>query len=74
MLNVELVSTDAPHGPREILADGKYGTLVPVRDAEALAGAMAAMLDAPTDPALLAERAAEFEVERIGDRYEALLR
>ncbi|WP_055045624.1 glycosyltransferase [Devosia sp. A16] len=71
---VPVVSTDAPHGPREILADGKYGTLVPVRDAEALAGAMAAMLDAPTDPALLAERAAEFEVERIGDRYEALLR
>jgi len=70
---VPVVSTDAPHGPREILADGKFGTLVPVRDAEALAGAMAAMLDAPTDAAVLRGRAAEFEVERIGDAYEALL-
>jgi glycosyltransferase involved in cell wall biosynthesis len=71
---VPVVSTDAPHGPREILADGKYGTLVPVGDAEGLAVAMAAMLDNPTDAALLKGRAADFDVERIGDRYEALLR
>lgn len=71
---VPVVSTDAPHGPREILADGRYGTLVPVGDAEALATAMLAMLDTPTDPALLRGRAAEFEIERIGDQYEALLR
>ncbi|HEV2518038.1 MAG TPA: glycosyltransferase [Devosia sp.] len=71
---VPVVSTDAPHGPREILADGTYGALVPVGDAEALAGAMAAMLDKPTDPALLKGRAAEFEIERIGDMYEGLLR
>jgi len=67
---VPVVSTDAPHGPREILADGLYGTLTPVGDAEALAVAMAAMLDQPTDAALLARRAADFAVERIGDAYE----
>lgn len=71
---VPVVSTDAPHGPREILGDGRYGTLTPVGDAEALAAAMAAMLDRPTEAAVLAARAADFEVERIGDRYEALLR
>lgn len=71
---VPVVSTDAPHGPREILADGRYGTLTPVGDAGALAAAMAAMLDAPTGAALLAQRAADFTLERIGDRYEALLR
>jgi glycosyltransferase involved in cell wall biosynthesis len=71
---VPVVSTDAPHGPREILADGKYGTLVPVGDAEALAAAMSAMLDQPTDPVLLEGRAADFAVERIGDLYEGLLR
>lgn len=70
---VPVVSTDAPHGPREILAEGKYGTLVPVGDAGALATAMAAMLDQPTDPAVLKARGAEFAIERIGDRYEALL-
>ena len=71
---VPVVSTDAPHGPREILADGRYGTLTPVGDAAALAAAMAAMLDAPTDTALLAHRAADFAVERIGDAYEGLLK
>jgi len=69
---VPVVSTDAPHGPREILADGKYGTLTPVGDAEALALAMAAMLDQPSNAALLAGRAADFAVERIGDAYEGL--
>lgn len=71
---VPVVSTDAPHGPREILADGQYGTLVPVGDAEALAIAMGAMLDNPTPAAVLKGRAADFDVERIGDSYAALLR
>lgn len=71
---VPVVSTDAPHGPREILADGKFGSLVPVGDAEGLAVAMAAMLDKPTPADVLKGRAADFAVERIGDRYEALLR
>lgn len=70
---VPVVSTDAPHGPREILDDGRFGALVPVGDAEALAKAMAEMLDHPTSTAILKSRAADFEVEKIGDRYEALL-
>ena len=32
-----IVSTDCPDGPREILAGGRYGHLVPVGDAESLA-------------------------------------
>lgn len=70
---VPVVSTDAPHGPREILADGRYGALVPVGDAPALARAMEHTLDAPPDPQLLRERAADFDIELIADRYEALL-
>ncbi len=71
---VPVVSTDAPHGPREILLGGKYGTLVLVGDAEALAVAMAQMLDHPTSANELKSRAADFTVERIGDLYEALFR
>lgn len=70
---VPVVSTDAPHGPREILADGRYGELVPVGDADALAAAMAATLDHPPQPSLLRKRAGDFSEEVIGDRYEALL-
>ncbi len=39
-----LVSTDCPSGAREILADGKYGRLVPVDDIDAMAQAIVAAL------------------------------
>ena len=71
---VPVVSTDAEHGPREILEDGALGPLVPVGDAAALAAAMASTLDAPIDADTLRARAADFEIDVITDRYEALLR
>jgi glycosyltransferase involved in cell wall biosynthesis len=42
---VPLIATDCPSGPREILADGRYGQLVPVGDIETLADAIEAALD-----------------------------
>lgn len=71
---VPVVSTDAPHGPREILENGALGPLVPVGDASGLAVAMARTLDAPTPAATLKSRAAEFESDVIADRYESLLK
>jgi len=70
---VPVVSCDAPYGPREILDNGRYGKLVPVADPPALAAAMAEMLDCPTPAATLKHRAADFDVGKISDRYEALL-
>ncbi|MER8799208.1 glycosyltransferase [Mesorhizobium sp. M0998] len=70
---VPVISTDAPHGPREILGDGRFGTLVSVGDAAALAKAMAETLDHPTPAAVLKDRAVDFTVDKIGDQYEALL-
>lgn len=70
---VPVVSTDAPHGPREILDHGRYGMLAPVGDAPALAEAMVQMLNHPTPEMELKRRAADFDIARIGDRYEALL-
>lgn len=57
---VPVVSTDCPSGPAEILQGGRFGRLVPVGDAPALACAMKAVLDAPVDREVLTSRAADF--------------
>jgi len=64
-----VVSTDCPVGPAEILEDGRYGRLVPVGDADALARAIAAALDDPEAPERLEGRAADFSAGRIADLY-----
>lgn len=46
-LGTPSVATDCPSGPREVLDGGRYGPLVPVGDAAALAAEMARTLDAP---------------------------
>jgi glycosyltransferase involved in cell wall biosynthesis len=66
---VPIVATDAPHGPREILEEGRYGTLVPVGDISALAGAMKAMLESPAESRLLEQRATAFSVEAATDTF-----
>ena len=70
---VPVVSTDAPHGPREILADGRFGALVSVGDPAALAGAISQTLAEPRQASDLKMRAADFSIGVIGDRYEALI-
>lgn len=67
-----VVATDCPSGPREILADGKYGQLVPVGDVEALSLAILDTLKKPRQP--YPEAAfAPFRLERVLDTYEQLL-
>lgn len=68
-----VVSTDCPYGPREILADGRYGRLVPMGDAAALAAAMGATLDQPPDPACLTARAQDFTLARSVAGYRRLI-
>ncbi len=68
-----VVSTRCPSGPDEILAGGRYGTLVPTGDEEALAAALLRTLDAPRDAARLCARAREFDVSHAAAAYESLL-
>lgn len=68
-----VVSTDCPSGPREILADGRYGRLVPVGDADALAKAISESLHASHDVAALKARAQDFSIDEAVDQYVELL-
>lgn len=68
-----VVSTDCPSGPSEILEGGRYGTLVPVGDEQALANAIAAALSKKHDPERLRQRAMAFAPEIAAARYLELL-
>jgi glycosyltransferase involved in cell wall biosynthesis len=61
-----VVASDARGGTRFILDDGRYGPLTPPGDPAAMADAIAAMLDRPTESALLVERARQFSEGQIG--------
>ena len=64
-----VVSTNCPSGPAEILADGRYGMLVPVGDEHSLAEAIGETLDNPRDMAALRARGEEFSIENAVERY-----
>ncbi|MBV9932647.1 MAG: glycosyltransferase [Alphaproteobacteria bacterium] len=72
-LGVDVVSTDCPTGPREILGDGAFGKLVPCGDAHGLADAMAAALRNPSPPDRLKARAAALSGPATIERYLELL-
>lgn len=64
-----VVSTDCPNGPREILAEGRYGTLVPVADAPAMAEALAHTLDSPPPASDLREAALPYFIQTAVENY-----
>lgn len=68
-LGIPSVSTDCPSGPAETLAGGKYGPLVPVGDAHALANAMAETLRQPLPAATLVEAVREYRADLCAKRY-----
>lgn len=64
-----VVATDCPSGPREILAGGRYGPLVPVGDSHAMAEAMASVLDNSLPSEVLQEAAGEYTPENSSRAY-----
>lgn len=72
-LGTPVVATDCRSGPREILMDGSLGPLVPPGDAEALATAMAQVLDAPLPAARLRTGAERYTLAASVADYAAAL-
>jgi glycosyltransferase involved in cell wall biosynthesis len=70
---LQVVATDCPAGPAEILANGQYGRLAPVGDVDALAAAMCAALADDYDQEVLRKRAADFSPVIAAKKYLALL-
>jgi glycosyltransferase involved in cell wall biosynthesis len=68
-----IVSTDCPSGPSEILDGGRFGNLVPVGDAEALAAALQQALDSPCHKAGRADWVERFRSDMAIERYKAIV-
>ncbi|MCZ7573210.1 MAG: glycosyltransferase [Ardenticatenaceae bacterium] len=67
-----IIATDCPSGPREILADGRHGLLVPVADIRALTQAIGAGLAGKT-PHPTEESWHPYSLEAVVDQYTGLL-
>ena len=70
---LNVVCTDCKSGPAEILSDGRFGTLVPVGDAEALSWAIVQALKAPSRAEEMRARALQISGPRSVARYAELL-
>jgi glycosyltransferase involved in cell wall biosynthesis len=72
-MGTPVVSTDCPHGPAEIIEDGRTGILVSPRQPESLAAALQRLIDDSALRKQLGEagqaRAQDFSAERIGQDY-----
>jgi len=64
-----VVAYDSKGAMREILADGKYGKLVPAGDLVALAEAVIDMYNNPTPVELLKEAVDKFKLNKVADDY-----
>lgn len=68
-----VVSTDCQSGPREILSNGQFGSLVQVGNAAALATAMFESLNTIHDISAIKARAQDFSIDKATDQYLELL-
>jgi glycosyltransferase involved in cell wall biosynthesis len=71
-LGVPVVSTNCMYGPAEILCDGKYGTLVPVGDHEAMARALLTALENPVQNDS-SEHVQQFTVRSVASSYMSVI-
>lgn len=67
------VATDCPTGPREVLQDGKYGFLVPVKNPQLLAEAILSAIENRSKPENLAAAIRPFTESEVMNAHKASL-
>ena len=70
---LNIVSTDCPSGPREILGGGEFGALTAVGQEAALAEAIEVVLDNRLEPDVLIARAEALSGQKQSDRFIELM-
>lgn len=68
-VGLPVVSTNCPGGPKMILENGKYGTLVPLGDKQAYVDALLKALENPSKSQDSIEYAKRFTVESVAKEY-----
>jgi len=71
---VNIVATDCPTGPNEILDGGRFGTIVPVGDAIKMHDAITEALTKDKKPNIPHKHLAQFEAETVVQKYLELLK
>jgi len=66
---VSVVSTDCPSGPREVLADGEFGSLVPVGNCLKMASAIIEKSNKATNKEALASHLNKFKTSNVAKDY-----
>jgi glycosyltransferase involved in cell wall biosynthesis len=71
----QIIATDCPYGPRDILRDGTLGQLVPIRDDEALRAAMQRVYKGVglADPDTLIRESMNYHPDTIAHQYLAVM-
>ncbi|CAH1662209.1 Glycosyltransferase involved in cell wall biosynthesis [Chelatococcus asaccharovorans] len=70
----QVVATDCPYGPREILDYGRFGRLVPTRDPRDLAAAISGEFGREVDRNALMERGLEHRTDRAAAEFLSIAR
>ena len=65
----QIVSTNCPNGPYEILEGGKYGRLIEMNSPQALASAIEESINSPIPKKILRDKASQFTVNEATEKY-----
>lgn len=66
---ISIISTDTPHGPKEILSNGKFGDIVPIGDIKKIAELILLRLEEPIPKEIIFARARNYSIEQAATNY-----